>query len=83
MQNDAPLSILSYSQKPYRDLIKTNAISLFDFRTYLFARQALLLAKLHRVADLAKRGQKLIIALSALLRAEQVCSHKIYGLDAT
>ncbi|KAK6333627.1 hypothetical protein TWF730_003812 [Orbilia blumenaviensis] len=42
--NDA--SILSSSRKPYRELILSNNISVFDFLSYCFARQASLLLRL-------------------------------------
>lgn len=35
-------------KKPYRELILSNEISLFDFKTYLFARQSTLLLRLGR-----------------------------------
>ncbi|KAK6523228.1 hypothetical protein TWF694_006120 [Orbilia ellipsospora] len=39
-------SILSSSRKPYRELILSNNISVFDFISYCFARQASLLLRL-------------------------------------
>lgn len=36
---------LDTSKKPYRDMILANNISVFDFRTYLFTRQMMLLLK--------------------------------------
>ncbi|KAF3931143.1 hypothetical protein ABW20_dc0109740 [Dactylellina cionopaga] len=42
--NDA--SILSSTRKPYRELILSNNISVFDFLSYCFARQASLLLRL-------------------------------------
>ncbi|KAF3155172.1 hypothetical protein TWF569_009706 [Orbilia oligospora] len=42
--NDA--SILSSARKPYRELILSNNISVFDFLSYCFARQASLLLRL-------------------------------------
>ncbi|KAK6534173.1 hypothetical protein TWF281_005507 [Arthrobotrys megalospora] len=42
--NDA--SILSSSRKPYRELILSNNISVFDFLSYCFARQVSLLLRL-------------------------------------
>ncbi|KAA8911750.1 trafficking protein particle complex subunit 10 [Sphaerosporella brunnea] len=39
---------ISSEKKPYRELILSNEISIFDFRCYLFARQATLLLRLGR-----------------------------------
>jgi hypothetical protein len=77
-RGDDAASILSTDRKPYKDLIKKNEISIFDFRCYLFARQAALVIRLERIADLGSRGQSLIMSLSALMRQEQVrflCFH--------
>ena len=69
---DDSLSILSSSTKPFRDLIVQNNISVFDFRVYLFARQAALVSQMGRVADLAKRARPFIYNLSKLIRARGV-----------
>jgi trafficking protein particle complex subunit 10 len=37
---------ISFSKKPYRDLILENKVSVFDFRCYIFARQISLLQRL-------------------------------------
>lgn len=37
---DDSASVLDWQKKPYRDMIYQNSISEFDFRQYLFARQA-------------------------------------------
>jgi hypothetical protein len=39
---------ITSDKKPYRELILSNEISIFDFRCYLFARQATLLLRLGR-----------------------------------
>ncbi|KWU42169.1 hypothetical protein RHOSPDRAFT_36290 [Rhodotorula sp. JG-1b] len=53
---DDALPLLSTSCKPYRRMIDTNTISVFDFRSYLFARQAFMLFHLDRVVEVARRG---------------------------
>jgi hypothetical protein len=69
---DDSLSILSSQDKPYRDLIVQNDISVFDFRIYLFSRQASLVSGLGRVVDLAKRAKVFIYNMAKLLRSHQV-----------
>jgi trafficking protein particle complex subunit 10 len=44
--NDERLPPLSEHKKPYRELILSNNISVFDFRCYLFCRQSTLLLRL-------------------------------------
>lgn len=41
--DDIPISVI---KKPYRDLILSNNVSIFDFRCYIFARQIALLLRL-------------------------------------
>lgn len=41
--DDIPISVM---KKPYRDLILSNNVSIFDFRCYIFARQIALLLRL-------------------------------------
>ncbi|CAG8511571.1 6476_t:CDS:10, partial [Ambispora leptoticha] len=54
---DDSANILDIKKKPYRDLIMQNAISVFDFRNYLFARQCQLLGRLHRPVEIYRRAQ--------------------------
>lgn len=70
---DDALSILSAESKPFRALIAKNAISIFDFRIYLFSRQAALVCALGRVSELASRAKPFIYLISRLLRAHGVC----------
>lgn len=70
---DDALSILDMTKKPYRQLIMQNSISIFDFRIYLFARQAALVSSMGKVAELAKRAKPFIYSISKLLRAHGVC----------
>ena len=45
---DGDGNLIDADRKPYRDLILSNDISIFDFRCYLFSRQATLLLRLGR-----------------------------------
>lgn len=69
---DDSLSILSSDAKDYRQLIIQNNISIFDFRIYLFCRQATLVCALGRVVDLAKRARPFIYNMAKLLRSHGV-----------
>lgn len=69
---DDALPLLSTTNKPYRKLILANAISIFDFRIYLFARQAALLAQMGRITDVAKRGAYFISTFARTLRENEV-----------
>ncbi|CAO3653789.1 unnamed protein product [Cunninghamella echinulata] len=53
-------NILNFKRKNYRDLINKNSISVFDFRSYLFARQCYMLLKLQRVVEVCSRAQLFI-----------------------
>lgn len=53
-------NILDFKRKNYRELINKNVISVFDFRCYLFARQARMLIKLQRIIETCRRGQLFI-----------------------
>ncbi|CAO3645018.1 unnamed protein product [Mucor fragilis] len=53
-------NILDFKRKNYRDLITKNIISVFDFRSYLFARQCRMLLKLQRVIEVTARAQLFI-----------------------
>lgn len=69
---DDALPVLSTSNKPYRQLILSNNISVFDFRIYLFARQAAILFALGRITEVAKRGAFFISQFTRTLRENQV-----------
>ena len=69
---DDALSIFDVSSKPFRQLISQNNISIFDFRIYLFARQASLIIRMGRVAELAKRGRPFIYNLAKMMRSHGV-----------
>ncbi|KAI8372825.1 trafficking protein particle complex subunit 10 [Radiomyces spectabilis] len=61
-------NILDFKRKDYRDLINKNIISVFDFRSYLFARQCRMLLKLHRVIEVCARAQLFITGFIPSIR---------------
>ncbi|GAA5902878.1 transport protein particle complex II subunit TRS130 [Sporobolomyces salmoneus] len=63
--------LLSTSNKPYRRLIDAGTISVFDFRIYLFARQAEMLFHLGRTVEAAKRGAYFVSTFARTLRENQ------------
>lgn len=69
---DDSLPILDTTTKPYREMLQTSSISIFDFRIYVFARQAQLLGKLGRITEIAKRGQWFVASLTRRLRENEV-----------
>lgn len=69
---DDSLPLLSHSKKPYRDLILANTISVFDFRTYLLARQCAILGYLGRVLEIAKKAVAFLNAFGRRLRDIEV-----------
>lgn len=70
--DDSSSIVILSSAKPYRELIGSGTISIFDFRVYLFTRQASLLLAVGRIADLAKRGSMFISTFARALRENQV-----------
>ncbi|KAG8779998.1 hypothetical protein FRC12_023598 [Ceratobasidium sp. 428] len=68
---DDAAPLLSVTKKPYRDLIMSNAISVFDFRCYLLARQCLLLAKMGAIADVASKAARFISSFARTLRENE------------
>ncbi|KPV71634.1 uncharacterized protein RHOBADRAFT_56475 [Rhodotorula graminis WP1] len=68
---DDALSILSTGHKPYRKLVESNTITIFDFRVYLFARQAAMLYHLGRVVEVARRGAYFVSTFARKLREHQ------------
>lgn len=69
---DDSLPILDVTVKPFREMLQHSAISVFDFRVYVFARQAILLGKLGRITEVAKRGQWFVASLARRLRECEV-----------
>ncbi|KAG8722315.1 hypothetical protein FRC08_004153 [Ceratobasidium sp. 394] len=68
---DDAAPLLSVTKKPYRDLIMSNAISVFDFRCYLLARQCLLLAKMGAIPDVASKAARFISSFARTLRENE------------
>ncbi|GEM10221.1 transmembrane protein [Rhodotorula toruloides] len=68
---DDALPLLSTTNKPYRKLIETDAITIFDFRIYLFARQTVMLFHLGRVVEVARRGAYFVSTFARKLREYQ------------
>lgn len=68
---DDALPLLSTTNKPYRQLLLSNTISIFDFRIYVFARQASMLRRLGRISEIAKRGAYFISTFTRTLRENQ------------
>ena len=60
---DLPGEMMSYTRKAFRELIDSKAISLFDLRTYLFARQCRLLLVLHRPVEICQRAYGFIVSM--------------------
>lgn len=69
---DDSFHILDTSAKHYRDLLLGDLITVFDFRIYVFACQCVLLGKLGRITEIAKRGQWFIASLAGKLRSNLV-----------
>ncbi|KAI7906306.1 trafficking protein particle complex subunit 10 [Cokeromyces recurvatus] len=68
-------NILDFKRKNYRDLINKNIISVFDFRSYLFARQCRMLIKLQRVVEMLARAQLFITSFIPSIRENALPEH--------
>lgn len=79
---DDSLSVLDTTAKPYRELLMSSNISIFDFRVYVFARQCVLLGKIGRITEIAKRGQWFVASLAQRLRESQVRSTSLSSLTS-
>ncbi|KJE94103.1 hypothetical protein CAOG_08823 [Capsaspora owczarzaki ATCC 30864] len=62
--NDDSASIFDPYRKPYRDLIQQNAVTMFDFRVYLFAKIASFLRRLERSLEVTRRAYGFITELA-------------------
>lgn len=69
---DDSIPVLDIRAKNYREMLQSSNISIFDFRIYVFARQAILLGKLGRITEIAKRGQWFVASLTRRLRESEV-----------
>ncbi|KAK2764268.1 hypothetical protein FQN54_008960 [Arachnomyces sp. PD_36] len=56
LELEAELFPLESHKKPYRDMILANNISAFDFRSYVFSRQLMLLLQAANASSLQKMG---------------------------
>ena len=61
---DDSANVLSVDKKSYLDLMLQNCISIFDFRSYLFARQCYLLLCLGRPVELLHRAKSFVANLT-------------------
>lgn len=69
-------NILDFKRKNYRELINKNVISVFDFRCYLFARQARMLIKLQRIIETCRRGQLFISSFIPAIKENEASTKK-------
>ncbi|KAG8969021.1 hypothetical protein FRC03_004988 [Tulasnella sp. 419] len=67
--DSAPL--LSTIKKPYSDLILSNTITMFDFRSYLLARICYIKSRLGRIADAAATAARFITSFARTLRENE------------
>lgn len=70
LQGDDSAPLLDIGKKNYRDLILRNEISLFDFRTYVFAKRAILLGNLGRVSQVMNETPIFLNRVAAMLQEE-------------
>lgn len=68
---DLTTSIFDVARKPYRELIMENKISTFDFRIYLFSRQADIMVHNRQFADLFSRGLRFVSSISQALEVDR------------
>ena len=68
---DDSANILDLSHKDYRNLILANNVSIFDFRKYLFARQAFLLTSIGRSAEICTRARDYITTMARTLHMDR------------
>lgn len=69
---DDSLPLLSTAKKPYRDMILASTISVFDFRSYLLARQCIILSSLGRIVEAAGKALSFLATFSPRLREVEV-----------
>ncbi len=77
-QTDDTSPLLSYTKKPYRDLILANNISVFDLRIYLLARCCGLLAVLGKISEAARNAKTFLVTFSRQLRGIEVRDESLY-----
>ncbi|KAJ3413632.1 hypothetical protein HDV05_007776 [Chytridiales sp. JEL 0842] len=77
---DDSRDVLNISQKPYRDAILQNTVTIFDFRIYLFARQAQLLMKLDNGHfEICQRGKAFIASFARTIKEYKVSLVPYFG----
>ncbi len=70
--------IMDTEYKSYQNLISQNSISVFDFRTYLFSRQANLLSMLQRDAEVCGRASQFITSMARSLKNAQKYQNPLF-----
>ncbi|KAJ3042977.1 hypothetical protein HDV00_006284 [Rhizophlyctis rosea] len=65
---DDSADILNLRSKPYREAIMQNAITIFDFRIYLFGRQQTLLMKLEQPLAMCQRAKLFITQMARTIQ---------------
>eukprot|EP00250_Pteridium_aquilinum_P033255 c5370_g1_i1 orf=281-4273(+) len=83
---DDSAALLDFNRKPLNQLIEDDTFREFDFRQYLFARQAQLLFVLGHPVDVAARGFSFIISFSKLLSEHEknlpFCLREVWVITA-
>lgn len=69
---DDSLPLLDINKKPYRDLLLSNTISLFDFRVYLLAKHCEVLGLSGRLTEMATKVASFLGGFSQRLRDSDV-----------
>ncbi|KAF9517292.1 hypothetical protein BS47DRAFT_1380623, partial [Hydnum rufescens UP504] len=65
---DDSMPLLSLNKKPYRDLIMSNSITVFDFRIYLLGRQCSLLARRGDILAAARKASRFVYAFAQSMK---------------
>jgi hypothetical protein len=83
---DDTAALLDVARKPVGQFASDGTVREFDFRQYLFARQALLLFNLQRPAEVSGRGQSFIIFFAKILTQHEkdlpFCMREIWVITA-
>lgn len=71
---DDSTNVFITTKKAYLDMIVQNSIPIFDFRTYLFAREANLLIALKRPCELLQKTKTFVVSMarSIIIRQEEL-----------
>ena len=76
--NDDSAPLLSATKKPYRDLILSNTITIFDFRSYLLARQCTLLARRGHITEAATKAARFVTTFARTLQENEASLSKFF-----